>query len=53
VIEINECIRRPKPLLQLFACNELTWTLQQDSKDLEGLPLQDEPVAVATQFARL
>jgi hypothetical protein len=45
VIEVNECIRRPKPSLHFFPGHHLSRPLQQHGQYLERLVLELDPKA--------
>ena len=51
-IEVYKSIGRPDPSAQLFPRHDLTWMLQQNLKDLEGLILQLDLDTLLTQFSR-
>src|SRR5262249_20147857 len=51
-IEIDEHVGRPQLSLQLVACDQPPWVLEQDEQDLERLPLQLLIDAVPPQLAR-
>ncbi len=51
MVEIHEGVRRPEPLAQLVARQDLAGTLQQHGEHLEGLLLQLEFRAVLAQLA--
>src|ERR1700730_343951 len=51
VIEVNECVGRPKSLTQFFPVYDLSGTLQQDHQYLKGLFLQPDPQPALAQFA--
>jgi hypothetical protein len=50
VIEVNECVGRPKSLAQFFPGYDLPGTLQQDHEYLKGLFLQLDPQPALAQF---
>lgn len=49
-VEINESAGRPKPLLKLFACQNLAGVLNQRHQRLKGLLLQFDPYALLAQL---
>jgi hypothetical protein len=51
MIEINESVGGPNPLLQFVPSDDLAGMLKQDLKNLEGLLLELDPDPVLTQFS--
>jgi hypothetical protein len=52
MVEVDESIGRPEPLLHLLAGHQLTRPLQQQGQHLKRLPAQLEFPPVLAQFAR-
>ena len=50
VVEIDECIRRPKLLLQLFSRDYFARALQQQGEYLKGLTLQAQLHSILAEF---
>jgi hypothetical protein len=51
VIEVDSGVRAPQLLLEFLPADHLAWTLQERSKDLEGLALKPDPNTRAAQFS--
>jgi hypothetical protein len=53
VVEIDEGVGGPYPLLQLLTGYQLSGLFQEDLKDSEGLFLQADFCPITTQFSRV
>ena len=51
MVEVDKCIRRPNFLAQFFPGDKFARLLEQNGKDLIGLPLQRNPKSILSQFS--
>jgi hypothetical protein len=51
IVRIHEGTRRPQPVLQLLAADDLAPSFRQQQQNLKGLVLQAHPAAVPPHFA--
>jgi hypothetical protein len=53
MVEVDECVRRPKLIAQFFSSNNVPWSFKQRGQHLKWLLLQPYFLSPLAQFPRL